>query len=397
MKINMDNNKEIELYIHIPFCVKKCNYCDFLSFVSEPFVREMYTNALCSEIRHRGSRYNNHTVSSIYIGGGTPSSLETALIVKIMDVINDTFNISLDAEITIECNPGTVTFDSLSVYKSLGINRLSFGLQSTDDKELKLLGRIHDYKSFINSLDAVIKAGFDNYNVDIMYGLPGQNLKTLRRTLNEVSRFNPTHISAYSLIIEEGTLFYEKYNDDYINRCKGNIASFLPQEDELCEMTNFINAFLKGRGYNHYEISNYAKNGYECIHNIGYWTRKNYIGFGIGAASLYNETRYKNISDINKYIDNYLLTNPSDEYEEEEHITATESMSEYMILGLRLCEGVSIAEFYNRYNRTMESVYGEDINTLVDKGLIVNDGNFIKPTVQGLDLQNIIAQTFYNV
>lgn len=402
MKIDVDKNKEIELYIHIPFCVKKCNYCDFLSFSSDHFnndlfTKEMYVNALCSEIVYKGNICNDRVVDSIYIGGGTPSSLETSLIVKIMDTINSSFTVSSDAEITIECNPGTVDFDCLSVYKSLGINRLSFGLQSTDDNELKLLGRIHDYRSFVSSIEATLKVGFDNYNVDIMYGLPNQNIGILRKTLNDVIRFNPKHISVYSLIIEEGTPFYEKYNDDYINQCKGKITSFLPEEKELCEMTDFVKAFLRGRGYMQYEISNYAKAGYECRHNIGYWKRKQYMGMGLGAASLYNETRYSNITDIDNYIKNWTLTNPISEYQEQENITKDESMSEYMILGLRMNDGVSAEEFYSIYGRTLENVYGDDINMLVEKGLIINDGNYIKPTVQGLDLQNIIAQTFYNV
>lgn len=400
MKTNMGNSiEDIELYIHIPFCVKKCNYCDFLSFAPDTFTndlltKEMYVNALCSEIEFKSHIYGNNKVTSIFIGGGTPSSLETNYIVKIMDAINKSFNVSNDAEITIECNPGTVNFESLSVYKSLGINRLSFGLQSTDDNELKALGRIHDYRSFLNSIDATIKAGFDNYNVDLMYGLPGQSLRTLRKSLSDVIRFNPKHLSVYSLIIEENTPFYEKYNDDYIIQCQGKITSFLPKESELCEMTDFVKAFLKGRGYNQYEISNYAKNGYECRHNIGYWTRNQYIGMGLGASSLYDETRYKNVSNIDDYIKNWSATNPTNEFEEVEKITKEESMYEYMILGLRMNRGVSAEEFYNIYGRTLENVYGSQIERLINRELLINDGNRIKPTPRGLELQNIVARDF---
>ncbi len=400
MKTNMGNSiEDIELYIHIPFCVKKCNYCDFLSFAPESLgndllIKEMYVNALCSEIEFKGRLYEHNKVTSIFIGGGTPSSLETNYIVKIMDAINQSFNVSNYAEITIECNPGTVNFESLSVYKSLGINRLSFGLQSTDDNELKVLGRIHDYRSFLNSIDATIKAGFDNYNVDIMYGLPEQNLRSLRKTLREVTRLNPKHLSVYSLIIEENTPFYEKYNDDYINQCMGKITSFLPGENELCEMTAFIKAFLDGRGFHQYEISNFAKNGYECRHNIGYWRRKQYIGMGLGASSLYNETRLKNISNIDDYIKNWSLSNPVNEFEEEEKLTKEESMSEYMILGLRMNKGVSAEKFYDIYGRTLDSVFGSQIENLTSQELLINEGNIIKPTRRGLELQNIVAREF---
>ena len=292
------NNQELELYIHIPFCVKKCNYCDFLSFTSEPFTRELYTNALCSEIEYKGRKLNDRIVTSIYIGGGTPSVLETKYISKIVDVINDTFTINEEAEFTIECNPGTVSRESLNVYKMLGINRLSFGVQSSNDDELKLLGRIHDYSSFINSLDYALRAGFINISADIMYGLPHQTIKTLRKTLSDVSRFNLKHLSVYSLIIEENTPFYNEYYDDYVMQSNGNLTSFLPSEDELSEMTDFVHAYLNNRGYKQYEISNYAKKGYECRHNIGYWKRKEYLGVGLGAASLLDEVRYKNITDI---------------------------------------------------------------------------------------------------
>lgn len=400
MRTNLDNsNKEIELYIHIPFCVKKCNYCDFLSFAPDTFTndlltKEMYVNALCSEIEFKSHIYGNNTVTSIFIGGGTPSSLATSLIVRIMDSVHSFFKVAIDAEITIECNPGTVDFEALSIYKSLGINRLSFGLQSTDNNELKLLGRIHDYRSFVNSIEATLKAGFDNYNVDIMYGLPGQNISILHKTLSDVTRFSPKHLSVYSLIIEEGTPFYEKYNDDYIIQCQGKITSFLPKESELCEMTDFVKAFLKGRGYNQYEISNYAKNGYECRHNIGYWKRAEYIGIGLGAASLYDNVRYKNITDIDKFIKNWSMSNPISEYESKESLSDDEAMAEFMILGLRMNEGVSADEFHNIFGRSLGDVYKENIHELIQQGLIVNEGGRIRPTSNGLELQNIIAGKF---
>ncbi len=390
----MKTRREIELYIHIPFCVRKCNYCDFLSYTASDKLKEDYINALCSEIAYKGAKLSECTVTSIYIGGGTPSTLLTKLIVRIMDTANDTFTIDDDAEITIECNPGTVTKEALGVYKTIGINRLSFGLQSSQDSELKLLGRIHDYKSFLTSLDSALRLGFNNVNVDIMYGLPGQTVSSLKKTFSDVVKFGLKHLSVYSLIIEENTLFYDKYNEDYITRCKGGMPSFLPDEDTLCEMTDFTYAYLNSRGYNQYEISNYAKKGFECKHNIGYWKRKEYIGFGIGAASLYNETRYRNITDIDKYIGNWSVSNPVNEYEEEDKLSSEECMAEFMILGLRMNAGVGYEEFYSTFNRSLGDVYREEIDTLTAQGLVVNDGNFIKPTRKGFELQNIIAREF---
>ncbi len=388
------NNQELELYIHIPFCVKKCNYCDFLSFTSEPFTRELYTNALCSEIEYKGRKLNDRIVTSIYIGGGTPSVLETKYISKIVDVINDTFTINEETEFTIECNPGTVSRESLNVYKMLGINRLSFGVQSSNDDELKLLGRIHDYSSFINSLDYALRAGFINISADIMYGLPHQTIKTLRKTLSDVSRFNLKHLSVYSLIIEENTQFYNEYYDDYVTQSNGNLTSFLPSEDELSEMTDFVHAYLNNRGYKQYEISNYAKKGYECRHNIGYWKRKEYLGVGLGAASLIDEVRYKNITDIETYIKNWTFTNPINEYDEVTTLTLNERMAEFMMLGLRMTDGVSSTDFFNAFNHPLGNVYSNQIASLQDKGLIIDDGGIIKPTAKGLDLQNVIAREF---
>ena len=387
-------DNEIELYIHIPFCVRKCDYCDFLSFPSDTKMREYYVNALCSEIELKAKKLCNQMVTSIYIGGGTPSSLETKLIIKIMNTLDSAFTISEDAEVTIECNPGTVSRDSLSVYKSYGINRLSIGLQSANEHELELLGRIHDYDSFVRTVDMLLEVGFINYSVDIMYGLPYQTMDSLSKTLKAVTMLRPKHISAYSLIIEEGTAFFDRYNDDYINQCLAKKTKYLPEENVLCEMTDYINAFLKGRGYDRYEVSNYAKAGYECRHNIGYWKRKAYIGFGIGAASLYEEKRYKNITDIDRYIKNYSLANPLIEYEEQENLTTEDSMSEFMMLGLRMNWGVSADDFYSIYGRTLDNVYGEQIEGLIERELLVNDGNRIKPTNRGLELQNIIAREF---
>ena len=390
----ISDNSKLELYIHIPFCVKKCNYCDFLSFSADENTQADYVRALCSEIEYKGRLYGGRTVTSIYIGGGTPSFVRTSLIVKIMDAVNDIFTIEENAEITIECNPGTVDLQSLSVYKSLGINRLSFGLQSSNDDELKLLGRIHNYGSFIISLESALRAGFVNINADIMYGLPYQDIKTLRKTLSDVAKFNLKHISVYSLIIEENTPFYSEYNDDYITQSEGGVTSFLPDENLLCEMTDFVHAYLNNRGYKQYEISNYAKKGYECRHNIGYWRRQDYMGFGLGAASLINDVRYKNLTDISTYINNWNTSDPTNEYEEEIRLTLDDEMSEYMMLGLRMNDGVSGADFYNTFHKSMVNVYEKQIASLLDKELIVDDGGRLRPTMKGLELQNMIAGEF---
>lgn len=391
---DINTRRIIEIYIHIPFCVKKCNYCDFNSLVGNEDYYAYYVSALCNEIIFKSRRYNNCVVSSIYIGGGTPSIIKGALISKIIDSINSSFRIDDEVEITIECNPGTVSKELLSLYKTIGINRLSFGVQSTNEKELKLLGRIHDYTSFVTSLDYSLRLGFDNINVDIMYGIPNQNLKTLKKTLSDIVRFKIKHLSVYSLIIEENTPFYDKYIDDYLRQSKGEVTSFLPSEDMLCEMTDYIGAYLKSRGYHMYEISNYALEGYECKHNIGYWTRREYIGFGLGAASLYDNVRLKNPADMDRYINNWTKKNPVCEYDEKINLTKDEQMAEHMILGLRMSEGVSSEEFYNIYGRSLEAVYKDKINDLQDKGLVVVKGGRVKPTLTGMKLQNIIAREF---
>lgn len=391
----MNNNmRELELYIHIPFCAKKCNYCDFLSFATTEDVHVDYINALCSEIEYKGQFYEDYEVTSIYFGGGTPSFIKTSLVVKLYDKLESTFTISPEAEVTIECNPGTVNRDKLSVYKTLGINRLSFGVQSTNDDELKLLGRIHDFRSFLESLDAAGRVGFNNISADIMYGLPGQNLATLKKTLSDVAMFNLKHISVYSLIIEENTPFYEQYHDDYITQIQGNLTSFLPNEDELIEMTDYVGAYLNNRGYKQYEISNYAKKGCECRHNIGYWQRKEYLGIGLGAASLISDTRYKNVSDMGKYIKNWMLDNPICEYDEMDKLTRDDCMAEFMMLGLRMTDGVYATYFYNAFGVSMGNVYGDAIDSLVSQGLVVNDGGHVYPTASGIRLQNVIAREF---
>ena len=292
----------LEIYIHIPFCVKKCDYCDFLSAPADLETKEKYVEALINEIKLNKNKMSEYVVDTVFIGGGTPSLLEENQISKIMSVLRDNCNMSENPEITIECNPGTITESKLLEYKKSGINRISFGLQSANDEELKSIGRIHNYAGFLESYNLARKCGFDNINVDLMSALPGQTLKSYEETLNKVVRLEPEHISAYSLIVEENTLMYDRVKKAQI---KG--INILPDEESERKMYYLTNNILRSNGYRKYEISNYSKPGKECKHNIGYWQRKEYLGFGIGAASLYKENRYNNISDINKYIE--VLTN----------------------------------------------------------------------------------------
>ena len=293
----MDKNN-LELYIHMPFCVKKCEYCDFLSFPADTNTQIKYVHALLNEIRFYGEKMRGFRVSTIYIGGGTPSWLEPELVTAVMDQIYKSFQVYEDAEISIECNPGTVTAAKLQAYRRAGINRLSIGLQSTNNTELKTLGRIHTYEQFLKTYELARNEGFTNINVDLMSGLPRQSAESFADTLQRVIRLKPEHISAYSLIIEKGTPFYEKYKFDMVRQEAGMKTEELPTEDDTYKMLKLTQRVLAKAGYERYEISNYAKPGYACRHNVGYWTRENYLGLGLGAASLIDNVRYSNTREL---------------------------------------------------------------------------------------------------
>ena len=278
--------KNLELYIHVPFCIKKCAYCDFLSFPADEKMQEKYFDALIRDIKYYGQNMEEYKVSTIYIGGGTPSWMNESLIQSLMLYVYKSFDVAKDAEISIECNPGTLTSRKLLIYKQSGINRLSIGLQSADDDELKILGRIHTYDQFLKSYESARVAGFDNINVDIMSGLPKQTTEKMLDTLHKVIRLKPEHISAYSIIIEKNTPFYDEYKFDMVKQEAGMKPDVLPDEDEVYRMYKATQRTLDEAGYKQYEISNFAKKGYECRHNIGYWTRENSLGIGLGAASL---------------------------------------------------------------------------------------------------------------
>ena len=379
--------KNLQIYVHIPFCVQKCLYCDFLSFAAEERVQEDYVNALLEEIRHYGETMTDYDVTTIYIGGGTPSYVNHVWIETVLAEIYENFSIKPNVEISIECNPGTLSSWKLGAYKSAGINRLSIGLQSANNEELKLLGRIHTYEDFLKSYEMARAAGFDNINVDLMSGLPKQNVSKFLETLYKVIKLRPEHISAYSLIIEKGTPFYDSYKFDLVKQQAGMKTDFLPSEDEEYRIYKATQEVLKQNGYVQYETSNYAQKGYECRHNIGYWTRENYLGVGLGAASLIENVRYTNTSNIDTYMQGEWVA-------VEEPITRKAQMEEFMFLGLRMNEGVSRENFENNFNISIEAIYREPLEELKRKELLVARAGRIFLTDKGRDLSNYCLAKF---
>lgn len=374
---------QLGLYIHIPFCVKKCGYCDFLSGPASDTEQKVYVQALLQEIKRKSILVKGHSVSTIFIGGGTPSCLPGQDIYDILQSIYDNYKVRETAEITIEANPGTLDQGKLMKYREAGVNRLSLGLQSACNKELKVLGRIHTFEDFITSFDLARECGFENINIDLMSGLPGQNLKDWENTLQKVIQFHPEHISAYSLIIEEGTPFYIQY---------GQRGESILSEETDREIYQATKEVLMSAGYERYEISNYAKIGKECIHNLGYWKRTPYIGMGLGASSLWKETRYVNIENIEEY-----LKNENSEkifWKESETLTKEQQMEEFMFLGLRMSQGVDLREFYQKFAVPIEKIYGEIINKLVDQSLIIQQKDRIFLTDYGMDISNYVFQHF---
>lgn len=375
MHENSEEKKELEIYIHIPFCVQKCEYCDFLSAPADEAVRERYIDALKEEIRQQKSFGSEYKVISIFIGGGTPSILEGAQIAEILKEIRNYFAVEADAEITIECNPGTLSEDKLSCYKKSGINRLSLGLQSADNQELKLLGRIHTYEEFLESFSLARKVGFGNLNVDLMSALPGQTKESWQETLRQVIALNPEHISAYSLIIEEGTPFYERYKPG------GQEEYLLPDEDLERQMYYDTGDILGAAGYERYEISNYAKPGFECRHNLGYWERREYLGLGLGASSLIKGVRYQNHKKLSAYLKGDYT------HEEVQKLTRREEQEETMFLGLRKAEGVLLTE-------ELLEVYKGTLQRLQQKGLLLWEGGRVRLTDLGIDVSNYALAEF---
>lgn len=372
--------RELELYIHIPFCVQKCKYCDFLSAPATAQVQNAYMEALTEEIKAAGAE--GSLVVSIFIGGGTPSAVEPDQIKKVMETVKERFVLAEDAEISMEMNPGTVTQESLAIYRRAGINRISIGLQSAHNRELQKLGRIHSYEQFLDTYEKVRAAGFTNVNVDLMSALPGQTLRDWKETLSQILMLvpQPEHISAYSLIVEEGTPFYEMNEKGMLH---------LPDEDTDREMYWTTAEVLKAAGYEQYEISNYARAGYACKHNCGYWTRRDYIGFGIGAASLVDNIRFRNCDSIERY-----LQNPSGCREDVQRLDIREQMDETMILGLRMLEGVNCGRFQNTFGVSVEEIYQPQIEESIKQGLMMYRGEYLALTKRGLDLSNYVMAKF---
>ena len=400
--------KEMNLlgvYIHIPFCVRKCDYCDFLSAPSDEKTMEKYVNALIKEIEYSKNKMAEYLIDTVFIGGGTPSILEENLVVKILDALRENCQVASDAEITVECNPGTVTEKKFAAYQMAGVNRISFGLQSTDNEELKSIGRIHSYEDFLESYRMARACGFQNINVDLMSALPGQTIVSYRKTLEKVLALKPEHISAYSLIVEDGTKMKERVDRE---QTKGN--SILPKEEEEREMYYLTKELLSQEGYECYEISNYAKKGYACRHNIGYWKRKDYLGFGIGAASLYQGMRYRNIGNINSYMNALLKEHKKGSVEQNqisekdlalnqleediEKLSLKDIMAEFMFLGLRMTEGISIYAFEKQFGKTYREVYGEVSDQLIKDGLLEQKDNYICLTERGVDVSNYVMAEF---
>lgn len=376
--------KELELYLHIPFCVSKCKYCDFLSAPSGEEQQQIYVERLCRRIRYWSDVIHNYgyEIVSIFVGGGTPSILTEAQITQVFEAVHESFPIREDAEITLEMNPGTDVKDKLPVYRELGINRLSMGLQSADNEELKCLGRIHTYEDFRQVYQWAREAGFTNINVDLMSAIPGQTLESYEDTLRKVADLEPEHISAYSLIIEEGTPFYERYGE-------GRHAEELPDEDIERQMYVRTGEILEDYGYHRYEISNYAKDGYECRHNLGYWDRKEYLGLGAGASSLMDHIRWKEPDHIGPSTGLVL-----EEREDFTRLRRKDEMEEFMFLGLRKINGVSEYDFYKSFRVSMDEIYKESIENLIKEGLLVREEDRIRLTDRGIDLSNYALSQF---
>lgn len=379
--------KELAIYVHLPFCVQKCLYCDFLSGPTHLSLIDEYIEKLTIEMQQHKEFVQKYKIRSIFLGGGTPSILNVIQIEKVMNALYDIIGNQLleNAEITIESNPGTLTEEKLKKYLELGINRISMGLQSTHNDELKNLGRIHSYEDFLDGFQKARNAGFKNINIDLMSGLPEQTLEKYETTLNRMIALNPEHISAYSLIVEEGTKFYEKYGTE-----EG--MKKLPDEDTDRLMYQRTKEILSQAGYQRYEISNYAKEGYESRHNISYWTGIDYIGFGLGSSSYFQKKRYHNEENMKYYLQK--LSQNENVMNLDEELTLQDQMEEFMILGLRMIKGISKTEFEERFQKDVLSVYGGPIQKLLQLNLLEENGDYLYLTEQGINVSNEIFTMF---
>lgn len=401
--------KPLELYLHIPFCVKKCDYCDFLSGPFGAENRKAYTEALLREIQALPDDLDREIVS-VFTGGGTPSLLDAPDMERIMTALRDKFEFSENAEITIEANPGTLSSDKLEIYRASGINRLSLGLQSTDNRELQILGRIHTYEEFLESYELARTAGFDNINIDLMSAIPEQTCEKWIHNLRTAAELKPEHISAYSLIVEEGTPFAQR-------------ELKLPDEEQEYQMYEDTADILKSYGFEQYEISNYAKNGYECRHNLGYWKRTEYLGLGLGAASLTDEDLWKhlcgerssgnferecineeyrspeqaeyrfcNTRNMQEYLEN--SRNPRMLRRDIAVLSEKEQQEEFMFLGLRMTKGISVQEFRERFGKEIDEIYGKVLRKYEAMGFMEKSSGFWRFTRKGIHVSNHILSDF---
>lgn len=375
----------ISLYLHIPFCVKKCHYCDFLSFPGCSLSRQAeYVDAMIQEIHAYREAAEDYEVKTIFLGGGTPSLLEKELVERLLHELYSVWRAAPETEITIEANPGTLSREKLIGYHMIGINRLSLGLQSTIAQELATIGRIHNYEQFLANYYLAREAGFDNINIDIMSALPGQTLISYGKTLERILKLQPEHISSYSLILEEGTDFWEN----------AEIERALPSEQTERIMYHYTKKCLQNAGYERYEISNYAKPGYACLHNQVYWTGGEYLGLGLGAASYWKGARFSNTPDMEEYMENCSRARITENRKEIVTATQKSRMEEYMFLGLRMIRGVSIREFERRFGIPMNRVYGTVIRSYIGQGLLKIEQDRLMLTERGIDVSNSVMADF---
>ena len=378
---------ELGIYIHIPFCKQKCYYCDFISYSNKCSEVKEYIESLKKEIEEFD--FSNYKVTSIYIGGGTPSYIDSIYIVEILSELKEKLKCNLiefkDIEITIEVNPGTVDTKKLNDYKKLGINRLSIGIQSTKNDILKKIGRIHTYQEFLEIYKLARETGFKNINIDLMIGIPGQKIGDLKNTLQDIIKLEPEHISVYSLIIEENTPIEKMLENGEIK---------LPDEDLERNMYWYVKNTLELNGYNHYEISNFAKLGKESRHNLNCWNQEEYIGFGVAAHSYLNGIRFSNTINVEEYIQHIENNRKEENIQIEESQSLEDKKNEFMMLGFRKIQGVDIARFKEKFIDNPIFLYREKLNKLVEEGLIEVDLNHIKLTNKGIDLANLVFEEF---
>lgn len=381
------NKEELGIYIHIPFCKKKCYYCDFISYCDKNELIDKYIEGLKKEIINFAQKYKDvYDITTIYIGGGTPSSINEKYIKNIIDTINNNIvNIKKIKEITIEVNPGTITKEKIEQYKMARINRISIGLQSTNNKLLEEIGRIHDFDEFLETYNMARKVGFKNINVDLMLGLPNQTIKDLSNSVDKIIQLNPEHISIYSLILEENTVLFNLIEQGKL---------ILPSDEVERNMYWYIKNKLELSGYKHYEISNFAKEGYESKHNWNCWEQKQYVGFGVAAHSYLKDKRFSNIENLEQYINNIENDNLEKNYILHENQNIYDKKKEYMLLGLRKIDGVSIQKFKNKFDDNPIYLFRKELKKLIEEDLLEIDGDDIRLTNKGLDLANVVWEEF---